>query len=63
MVRAYETDEGVLEGFAAGAQFAQRSGSDDAALVDDGHAIAEALHYFQHVRGEKDGGAALHLVE
>ena len=32
-------------------------------FVDDGHAVAEPLHNFEHVGGEKDGGAALHLVD
>ena len=47
----------------AGAQIAERGGGHDAAFVDDGDAVAEALDDFEHVGGEKDGGAALHLVE
>ena len=33
------------------------------AVIDDGHAVAQALHHFEHVRGQKDGGAAPHLVD
>jgi len=43
---------------AAGAQIGERARGDDAAVVMYGHAIAEALHHFEHMRREENGGAA-----
>ena len=40
-------------------QFARRAHGDHFAVVDDGHAIAEPLGFFDVVRGEQDGFLAL----
>jgi hypothetical protein len=32
-------------------------------IVDDGYTVAQALHYFQHVRGQEHGGAAADLIQ
>ena len=34
---------------------ARRAHGDDAALVDDGHAVAELFGFFDVVRGQQDG--------
>jgi len=58
-------DEEVFKGcvFAAGAEIREGAFSDEAAFMDDGDAVAEALNDFEDVGGEKDGGAPADEVE
>ena len=47
----------------AAAQFLHGAFAHQLAFVDDGDAVAQPLHHFEHVRGEEDGGAVAHLFE
>ena len=50
---AFDLDGGV--GQRALLNLARRAHGDDAAFIDDGHAVAELLGLFDVVRGEQDG--------
>lgn len=58
-------DEEVFEGgvFAASAEIGEGAFGDEAAFMDDGDAVAEALDDFEDVGGEKDGGTPADEVE
>src|SRR5260370_26582381 len=59
----HHSDENIFQAFSAGAEFVDGAVYHNLSVVDNGDALAQTFHHFQHMRRQKDGGALPYLVD